>query len=754
MPSGPSRHCQKCCKWHELSAFSGSNRTCSRRLAEQTARRRRDGGGGGGSTARGSSSATDASSADEEALRFSFVEAFMGGAGLPAAVAPAEALAVVPEAWMSSAAALPLVREASLKLGGATPGQLPSTLAPILRMVWCNDVAFSLEATPQPGCTLLHLDALLPADAPPAPDAATLARALRASSLRSWLAGRSMRVQCGDIAEPAASSQPPTRLPRLRPAALLCNAPGELRAPRPARPLPHEAVLCGRLHGQKIAQLRFTASPDGSLRFTLPATGAEGAARFWLATEGGNGSASRAVLLTTDAAIAAEVSVALDAENDANAEEHERLICALGAALRPGCPARVVAAAAHATLRRGWSATSARLLPALLTALVGTDVDGVAAARTLLHAAALSGDVQLVRLTLLHGGSDHAFGAPETADEHGITPMHLAAAAGYESVIKELALATPNALLAFFYVRSLEGKVTPADVARATGGAAAETSAVPRRRLEAARDLAAVLVGGADGKGSDPQLVELARFLLDKYAPVDGAMSAPERALFYEHRMASLRYLALITPPFVIVINLRALSLPPLDLAVLAAVALPAQPRFWQLLDVYKQVQQPFVPLTVLVNLLLLALAGLPMLRAVYRRHGRAVLRAYAVFQFIARRTLAELHQWRVLHGNSVVWPSPAGAAVMAVSTVHMAAMPLPAPDIAALLTLQWIFATIAHSTGLPMWPNTAAPLRDALLRTALHAMLMAAVRATETRALASWRTSRRFRLTARAKQA
>ena len=677
----------------------------------------------------------------------------MGGAGLPPAVVPTEASAVVPEAWVSSAAALPLVREASLKLGGTTPGQLPSTLAPILRMVWCNDMAFSLESTPEPGCTLLHLDGLLPPDAPPAPDAATLARALRASSLRSWLAGRTMRVQCGGAAEPAASSQPPARLPRLRPAALLCTAPGELRASQPAQPLPRGAVLCGRLHGQNIAQLRCTASPDGSLRLTLPATGAEGAARLWLAAEG-TGSTSRAVLLTADAAVAAEVAAALDSEDDAHEEEHEQLICALGAALRPGCPARVVAAAAHASLRRGWAATSARLLPALLTALVGADADGVAAARTLLHAAALSGDVQLVRLTLQHGGSDNAFGAPDTTDERGITPMHLAAAAGDGAVIKELVTATPSALLAFFYVRLHDGKLTPADVARATGGAAAETSAALRRRLEAARDLAASLAAGADGKGSDLQLVELARFLLNAHAPAHGPPSASERALFYEDRMASLRYLALITPPFVIVINLRALSLPPLDLAALAAVALPAQPRFWQLLDVYKQVQQPFVPLTVLVNLLLLALAGLPALRHVYRRHGRAVLRVYAVFQFIARRTLAELHLWRVLHGNSVVWPSPAGAAVMAVSTVHMAAMPLPAPDVAALLTLQWVMVTIAHSTGLPIWPNTVAPLRDALLRTALHAMLMTAVRATETRALASWRSARRLRLTARVKQA
>ena len=753
LPDGASRHCQKCCSWHPLAAFDGSNRTCARRLAEQKARRRR----GGDGVARVGSSAPEAPSAVDEALRFSFVEALLGDNGVTSALAaptPVPPAAAAPGARVSAAAALPVVREAALKLGGATPGQLPATLAPALHAAWCDDLALSLEATPRPGCTVLHLDGLLPHDAPPAPDAAALARALRAGPLRAWLAGRTMGVRCGGDAEPPLTSQPPPRLPPLRPAALLCTAPGELRAQRPTQPLPADAALCGRLHGQIITLPMCRAERDDSLRIALPAAGAEGAARFWLAADGQIGGASRAVLLTSDAAIASEVSAALDgAEEGGNAEdedERERLICALGAALRPGCPARVVAAAADAALRRGWAATSARLLPAVRSALPGADADGLAAARTLLHAAALSGDAALVRLTLRHGGEGAAFGAPEGADEAGITPLHLAAAGRDGGAALALATASPSALLAWFHARSLDG-ATPADVARAAGGVAAEAHATLRRRLEAARDIVVALAAGDDvdaaAAGGDAQLVEVARLMLRVYAPAGGAPSAPQRALFYQHRMASQRILALITPPFVVAINLRALSLPPLDAADLTAVALPALPSFAQMLTVYKAMQRPFVALTVLVNVLLLALAGLPALRGAFMRHGRAALRAYCIFQFIARRTLAELQLRRTLRGGAVLWPSPAGAALMGLSTLHMAAMPLPAPDVRALMALQWLYAGLGHATDWPIWPRSAGLRRDLLMRTALMLVLAAAATAAEARALAAWCAARRARI-------
>ena len=105
LSAGPHRHCQQCSAFHPLPAFSGSKRTCSRRLAEQAARRRR--GGGGGALISGSESvgrgANQVSADIKTGLRFTFVEAFLGGAGVlpvPLVAPPAAAS----EAWSCGAA--------------------------------------------------------------------------------------------------------------------------------------------------------------------------------------------------------------------------------------------------------------------------------------------------------------------------------------------------------------------------------------------------------------------------------------------------------------------------------------------------------------------------------------------------------------------------------------------------------------------------------------------------------------------------
>jgi hypothetical protein len=759
LPGGPQRHCQKCCSFQPLSAFEGANRTCARRLAEQAARRRRAAGGTGSSSDRVavSKGANTSSSGDsQEALTFAFVEAFLSGGA--AAEARPEAVATSAAGWQSRGAALPQPREASLKLGGATPGQLPAALAPALASAGCHDMALCLEATPRPGCMLLHLDALVAADAPAAPSAARLRSAVVAGPLRAWLAGRRLGVRCAGGAEAGGAGEEaaaaPAALPRLRPAALLSTAPGELRCAAPTLPLPADVALHCRVHGQCVtAELRCTATAAagaaaGGLRLTLPPIGADGAARLWLAAEGGAGGASRPVLLTTHADVAAELAPALDGVADE--AEREGLTCVLGAALRPGCPARVVAAAAHAALRAGWAATSARLLPVLAAALAAAacDAEARAAATTLLHSAALSCSAHLVRLTLHHGGRGHCFGAPHAADERGVTPMHLAAAAaGGGAAALALAAASPAATVAWFAACDASG-ATPADVARAAGGTAADTHAVLRRRLHAARDSATLLAAAPDADGCDDAEAELARFMLHRYAPLAGAASGPERALFDAHLMESRRPLALLSPPFAIVIALRVLHLAPPDAAALAAVAAPAQPSFALVWAVYKTMMRPFMPIMLLVNVALLALAGLPAFRGAYRRRGRAALRAYNVFQFFAQRTLAELHFRRMLHGRAVFWPSPAGTALLALTTVHMAAMPLPASDALALLVVQWVLVSVAHATGAPLWPQSSAPGHDALLRTALLAVLAAALKAADARALATWRAARRRRLT------
>jgi microcystin degradation protein MlrC len=120
---------------------------------------------------------------------------------------------------------------------------------------------------------------------------------------------------------------------------------------------------------------KLKATPGRALGLRLPAElAAEGCAFFSVAHPGyGAGEArARPVLLTHDAAVAAEVaSLAeeLDATSaDATSEgEAEALVACVGRALRPGAPPELLMPAAEAALRRGWHATSARLLAALRT---------------------------------------------------------------------------------------------------------------------------------------------------------------------------------------------------------------------------------------------------------------------------------------------------------------------------------------------------------------------------------------------------
>ena len=751
MPEGASRHCQKCCCFHPLSAFRGANRTCTVKLAAQAARRRRQ-------KAEATTEATDE-------ICFDFLDSFLGDSSvtetavLPAALEPLQR-------WSSGAAALPVVREATLKLGGATPGQLPAALAPVLESQWCANVALTMEATPRPGCTLLHLDALLPAHAPPAPDAATLARALRAGPLRSWLTGRRLDVLCGGGAEPASSAvELPPRLPRFQPAALLCSAQGELRTTQPVLPLPRDVTLCGRLHGQNITQLRFVAASDGSLRLTLPAVGTEGAARLWLAAERGAGGAARAVLLTADAAIAAEVSAALNAEDVADEEQQERLICTLGAALRPGCPVKVVAAAAHASLRRGWAATSARLLPALRAALPDADEEELAAARTLLHAAAMSGDVQLVRLTLQHGGADGAFGAPETVDEWGTTPMHLAAAvSGSSTVAHALATATPVASLLWFSSRDATS-LTPADIATSMGGVMADAHAQLQRRLNAARNLAVTMAADEDVGVADADIVALASQILQSYEPFTGEPCVRERKLFDGHMLASRRHLLLLSPVLSIIIAGHVLlsSAPSSDGSRADApswmTALDWFGRWagrgavglWRSSEHDSLDASRLLPLwyvTLAVNAALLAFAGLPLLRKMYQRHGHTVVHAYIIFQLLIQRVLVELHFQHAMSGGAARWPTPAAPALLALKVAHMLALPLPVSAVNKLLCVHWILMACAHLAKAVAQPAQFA--RDIALLTLVHVIMVKAARMKDARALAAWRAARRARLAKR----
>ena len=775
---------QKCSRFHLLSAFSGSNRTCVKQLEKQNASRRARRGGaeppssaGSPPTASASPPLTPAFAAvaaeplvgafgelSYDASLFAFVDQTLLSASWQLPDLPAAPVAAPPDRALALAAwggcELPSLRSVSLKLGGANPGQLSPTLAPALAAAWCDDLALCIEAAPRPGCTLLHIDALLPARASAAPDASRLLRELLASPAGDWLRTRAvtLRTCTGDAAAaepgsaggaaPSATPPPPPRPPQLLPLALPSTAPATLHASGWSGP-PPGCQLWLRLHGQ-VCTLRC----EGGV-VALPALGsAEGAARLWLAQDGAAGGAERTVLLTRDAAIAAEVA---SLESDGS-EATEQLLCVLGAALRPGCAPRVLAAAAAEALSRAWEATCARLLPLLRAALDAgaCDAEARAAARALLHAAALSGRPALVLLTMSLS-ADGALGLPYGLDPRsGMTPMHLAAMAGDGATAEALASHSPAALVAWFHVRSRDG-VTAADVARAAGDAAARTHAALSRRLNSARALASELAAvasddAAQSEGAPPQQFDdmaLARFLLHTFAPADPTAPAvpDERQLYEAQRLVSRRLQSLCFPPFAVAAMLRRLLITGPTSAAIAAISPHVEPTFQQAWAAYQNVEQFSRMCVVLsINVALLALAGLPQLRGVYKRHGVAALRMFALLQFLVLPALAEMHVRSTL-GFAVKWPAIEGMIFIASMTTHMALLPLPCRDSVALLCARWSQMMVARLTGAPIWQGSAATVGTTVVASVVHASLAVLVVVMDRRAWAAWRLGRRARL-------
>ena len=410
---------------------------------------------------------------------------------------------------------------------------------------------------------------------------------------------------------------------------------------------------------------------------------------------------------------------------------------------------------------------SSRLLPPLRAALDAgaCDADSHIAARALMHAAALSGRPELVQLTLSLS-RDGAMGTPHSRDRRRITPMHLAAAAGDGAAAEALAGASPAALVSWFSARSREG-ATPADEAFAAGGTAARASAMLLRRLNNARVLASELAASSldaaaaeepagDAAQQPCDDLAVARFLLRTFAPGDpAAPAAPgERALYEAQRFARRRTQALCFPPFVIASVLPRLwlvipsHLSPAQLA--AALVPPAVPTFHQAWTLYRDTQHPARMYVMLaMNLAVLALAGLPRLRGVYERHGVALLRIFALLQFMVLPALVEMHVQRTL-GVAIMWPVLKGCLFVAATTTHLALLPLPCRDCVALLAVRWLQMLLARTTGAPLWHGSLVPPQAVLLATLVHGALAAAVVATDRRAWAAWRGGRRARLAER----
>ena len=156
----------------------------------------------------------------------------------------------------------------------------------------------------------------------------------------------------------------------------------------------------------------------------------------------------------------------------------------------------------------------------------------------------------------------------------------------------------------------------------------------------------------------------------------------------------------------------------------------------------------PLWYVTLAVNAVLLALAGLPMLRKLYERHGRTAVCSYIVFQLLIQRVLVELHFQHVMSGAAARWPTPAAPALLALKVAHMLALPLPVSAVNKLLCVHWLLMACAHLAKAVAQP--AQFVRDIALLTLVHVIMVRAARMKDARALAAWRAVRRARLAKR----
>jgi hypothetical protein len=278
------------------------------------------------------------------------------------------------------------------------------------------------------------------------------------------------------------------------------------------------------VHGQflKLDDVATPLAPGVPLTVTLPACGVDGVALLQAAplADGDDfavPAAPRPVLLCHDAAIVAEVASLGDAVDamppgaaaDSAAEAAERLIVALGIALRggPECPPRLAAAALAAALAHSWHATVAALLDRAPPS-GGRHDKGT---ETALHAAARCGRADMLHVVLSHpvvpsGRLGHA-GAP---DAEGVTPLHLAATlrapGAAAAAVRTLMECDACAPLAWFAARDARG-ATPAQLAAAAAWPDADAAgAAMAARLAAGRAVAAEACAAAAGK-SAPELV-------------------------------------------------------------------------------------------------------------------------------------------------------------------------------------------------------------------------------------------------------
>jgi hypothetical protein len=318
----------------------------------------------------------------------------------------------------------------------------------------------------------------------------------------SWqAAGMQAAVSSRDMSLLPDSAAPPPELPHL-PAALCSAAACSLRVALPADTQAHYRLLCGVPHcGEFMAPTLSRGASTYEHVITFPASNAVGVALLALeaipgfitppsalsgygasaaaapaqqqhqlpqvsdaGVHAGGSAGVRALLLTPNADIAAEVASLPLPATPAEAADAAKLVSCLGHALRYGAaaPPPLVLAATRACLGRGWLATAAALLPfcpatSEPAAEAGSKRGSFSSSRgapTLIHAALCApapAHALVVVLNSLSPGAlaDAAAAAwgcssssRSSADAvlplHSVTPLHLAAAHPRADVSLEL----------------------------------------------------------------------------------------------------------------------------------------------------------------------------------------------------------------------------------------------------------------------------------------------------------------------------
>ena len=340
----------------------------------------------------------------------------------------------------------------------ALPVALTHSLARLLTSLGVPPAA--LTTCVRPGCILLTLDALLPPGAEPV-DAQTLLAALidDAGEAGAFIRAQpSVTVRVGELE--ATASPPGGALPAMK------NVPAAARPP-PLLPMAVHASDGGACVLSAAGGARLSASlaarcgaavlpvelrPDGSLAVVVG--GKEGTLLLEAVPDGvplHRAGAPRPVLLTSDAAIAAEVAAALPGALSAAAAENAVLL--LGAALGDEMPSlRVAAAASTLAAVLGLPATLLRVTSAL-RARCATDRISFEAHFLRLLLACARARQHAARVALLAAHAECAAGAALAAA--------LLRGAGRDSHLLPCALAEAKEALAQRRLPRLQGRAAP-----------------------------------------------------------------------------------------------------------------------------------------------------------------------------------------------------------------------------------------------------------------------------------------------------